>query len=190
MDKLTYTILTKDGEDFKTFGFGGYNLTAGKTLAQSLVDGASKEKARKLGFYAACNALADLARRAGYLLSSKITTALSDEGLYKSVIAYESACDKYAIERNILARFAKASERLHTVRGFGGRVEEIDARLEAYAKAIAMQRATVFASKAEMERARAAMLGEEERVWRSLRSDAEKKNNNEQATDEHANQNA
>lgn len=190
MDKLTYTILTKDGEDFKTFGFGGYNLTAGKTLAQSLVDGASKEKARKLGFYAACVALVDLAKRAGYQLSSKISIALSDEGLYKSVIACESAVDEYARERNILARLAKTSERLHTIREFGGRIEEIDARLAAHAKAVAMQRATVYALKAEMEKARAAMFKEEERVWSSLRSDAEKKNNNEQATDEHANQNA
>lgn len=42
MNKITYTILTKDGDDFKTFGFGGFNLTEGKTLAQSLVEGASK----------------------------------------------------------------------------------------------------------------------------------------------------
>lgn len=190
MNKITYTILTKDGDDFKTFGFGGYNLTEGKTLAQSLVDGASKEKARKLGFYAACIALVDLAKRAGYATSSKIARALSDETLANAVSAYEVAADNYATEKRTLARLAKTSERLHTVRGFGGRVEEIDARLTAHAEAVRTQQDVVASAKANADKARAEMLKEEERVWNALRSDNEKKNNNEQTTDENASKNA
>ena len=45
MNKITYTIVSKSGEDFKTFGFGGFSLTEKKTIAQSLVDSASKERA-------------------------------------------------------------------------------------------------------------------------------------------------
>lgn len=190
MNKITYTIITKDGEDFKTFGFGGYDLTEGKTLAQSLVDGANKEKARKLGFYAACVALVDLAKRVGYNISSKISRALSDDKLAKSVSDYETAADNYATEKRTLARLAKTSERLHAVRGFGGRVEEIDARLTAHAEAIRTQQSVVASAKANAEKARAAMLKEEERVWTILRSDSEKKNNNEQATNEYARENA
>lgn len=178
MNKITYTILTKDGDDFKTFGFGGYDLTEGKTLAQSLVDGASKEKARKLGFYAACVALVDFAKRAGYAISSKISRALSDEALANAVSAYEVAADYYATEKRTLARLAKTSERLHAVRGFGGRVEEIDARLTAHAQAMRTQQSAVASAKANAEKARAEMLKEEERVWAALRSDNDKKDNN------------
>lgn len=190
MNKITYTILTKDGDDFKTFGFGGYDLTEGKTLAQSLVDSASKEKARKLGFYAACVALVDLAKRAGYTISSKISRALSDDKLATAVSAYEVAADYYATEKRTLARLAKTSERLHAVRGFGGHVEEIDARLTAHAEAIRTQQGVVASAKADADKARAEMLKEEERVWTMIRSDSEKKNNNEQATDEHTTENA
>lgn len=190
MNKITYTILTKDGDAFKTFGFGGYDLTEGKTLAQSLVDGASKEKARKLGFYAACIALVDLARRAGYAISSKVSRVLSDEKLSDAVSYYETVEGYYTTEKRSLLRLSKTSERLNVVRGFGGRIEEIDARLSEFAKAIRAQRDVVAQAKATMEKARAAMFAEEERVWRSLRSDAEKKNDNKQATDEHTNKNA
>ena len=182
MNKITYTILTKDGDNFKTFGFGGYDLTEGKTLAQSLVDCASKEKARKLGFYAACVALVDLAKRAGYTISSKISRALSDDKLANAVSAYEVAADYYATEKRTLARLAKTSERLHTVRGFGGRVEEIDARLTAHAEAIRTQQGAVASAKASADKARAEMLEEEERVWSALRSDNEKKDNNDTDT--------
>lgn len=182
MNKITYTILTKDGDDFKTFGFGGYDLTEGKTLAQSLVDGASKEKARKLGFYAACVALVDLAKRAGYTISSKISRALSDEKLANAVSAYEVAADYYATEKRTLARLAKTSERLHTIRGFGGRVEEIDARLTAHAEAIREQQWKVTAAKTELNSAREALLTEEERVWDELRSDSDNNNNNNDKT--------
>ena len=188
MNKITYTILTKDGDDFKTFGFGGYDLTEGKTLAQSLVDGASKEKARKLGFFAACVALVDLAKRAGYAISSKISRALSDEALSEAVNTYEVAVERYNTEKRTLARLAKTSERLHTVRGFGGRVEEIDARLTAHAEAIRTQQSVVANAKAEADKGRAAMLKEEERVWNALRSDNEKKDNknNEQGTEKNS----
>ena len=175
MNKITYTILTKDGDDFKTFGFGGYDLTEGKTLAQSLVDGASKEKARRLGFYAACIALVDLAKRAGYAISSKIARALSDDKLASAVSAYEVAADKYATEKRTLARLAKTSERLNAVRGFGGRIEEIDARLTAHAEAIRTQQNVVANAKALADLARAEMLREEKRVWLELRSDNDKK---------------
>lgn len=177
MNKITYTILTKDGDDFKAFGFGGFDLTEGKTLAQSLVEGASKEKARKLGFYAACVALVDLAKRAGYAISSKIARALSDDKLANAVSAYEVAADYYATEKRTLARLAKTSERLHAVRGFGGRVEEIDARLTAHAEAIRTQQSVVASAKANADKARAEMLKEEERVWSALRSDNDKKDN-------------
>lgn len=178
MDKLTYTILTKDGEDFKTFGFGGYNLTKGKTLAQSLVDGASKEKARKLGFYAACVALVDLAKRAGYTISSKISLALSDNKLADAVSIYEVVAENYAAEKRVLARLAKTSERLHTVRGFGGRVEEIDARLSSLAEAIRTQQGAVDSARERLDTVRSEMLRQEERVWSALRSDNDNNNNN------------
>ena len=188
MNKITYTILTKDGDDFKTFGFGGYDLTEGKTLAQSLVDGASKEKARRLGFYAACIALVDLAKRAGYAISSKISRALADEKLANAVDAYEVAQEHYNTEKRTLARLAKTSERLHAVRGFGGRVEEIDARLKAHAEATKEQQWKVTAAKIELNSAREALLTEEERVWDELRSDNEKKDNknNEQGTEKNS----
>lgn len=182
MNKITYTILTKDGDDFKTFGFGGYDLTEGKTLAQSLVDVASKEKARKLGFYAACVALVDLAKRAGYAISSKISRALSDDKLATAVSAYEVAADSYATEKRTLARLAKTSERLHAVRGFGGRVEEIDARLTAHTAAIRTQQSAVANAKANADKARAEMLKEEERVWSELRSDKDTKNDTKNDT--------
>lgn len=178
MNKITYTILTKDGDDFKSFGFGGYDLTERKTLAQSLVDTASKEKARKLGFYDACVALVDLAKRAGYAISSKISRALSDDELANAVIAYEAAADYYTKEKRTLARLAKTSERLHAVRGFGGHIEEIDARLTAHAEAIRIQQGVVADAKASTDKARADMLKEEERVWNMLRSDNDKDNDN------------
>lgn len=178
MNKITYTILTKDGDDFKTFGFGGYDLSEGKTLAQSLVETASKEKARKLGFYAACAALADLAKRAGYAISSKIARALSDERLATAVSDYEEVLDYYAAEKHTLARLAKTSERLHTVRGFGGRIEEIDERLTSLTQTMRIQQETVDNAKANMDAARMRMLKEEERVWSELRSDKNNKNDN------------
>ena len=183
MNKITYTILTKDGDDFKTFGFGGYDLTEGKTLAQSLVDGASKEKARRLGFYAACVALVDLARRAGYAISSKISRALSDEKLSDAVSYYETVEGYYTTEKRSLLRLSKTSERLNVVRGFGGRIEEIDARLSEFAKAIRAQRDVVAQAKATMDKARAEMLKEEERVWSELRADSKNdKNENKNET--------
>lgn len=179
MNKITYTIITKDGDKFETFGFGGFDLTEGKTLAQSLVDGASKEKARKLGFYAACCALVDLARRADYAVSSKIPLALSDEQLAKAVNVYNTVADLYAAEKRALTRLSNTSERLHAVRVLGGRIEEIDARLHSLSQAIREQESQVANIKKLTDEARARMLKEEERVWRELRTDNEKKESKE-----------
>lgn len=130
MDKITYTIVEKKGETFDTFRFGGFNLSLGKTLAQSFVDTCAADKALAGGFYVTCAALVDIARKCGFLLSSAVIDCVTNPAICAAFDAVCAASDKVATIKRQLARAKKDAERLAYIpaTGLGGTVDERKAR--------------------------------------------------------------
>jgi len=157
MDKLTYTAVEKKGDNFATFRFGGYNLTTGKTLAQSLIDNASSDKALAGGLYATCAALVDIARERGYLLSSAVVACVSSEDIRNSADEVARTADQLATLRKRLARAKRESERLAylPVKGLGGNADEQKAREKALSVALLSIRASITAINGDIEAASA-----------------------------------
>ena len=176
MNKITYTIVSKNGDDFKTFGFGGFSLTEKKTIAQYLVDGAIKERATVRGLYATCAALAALADSFGWTLSSKVSAILVDENLTRAADEYERAAEDLASERKTLARLTRNCERVHTVNRLGGRSEEGEKRLTALAVAIREAQQSVASAKTYADNARANLIAAEYTAWKAQQS---RKDNND-----------
>lgn len=155
MDKLTYTIVEKKGNTFDSFRFGGFNLTLGKVLAQSLVDTASPEKALAGGLYATCAALIDISRKCGYFLSSSVVLCVTDT-VIRSCVANVTKCADYVSEiRRNLNRAKSDAERLAylPVKGLGGNADEQKKRETALQKALEAQRDTVSSLNEELETA-------------------------------------
>lgn len=180
MNKITYTIVSKNGEDFKTFGFGGFSLTEKKTIAQSLVDGASKERATVRGLYATCVALSTLAEKFAWRLSSKVSAVLVNETLTKAADNYERAAEELANERRTLARLTRNAERVNTIHTLGGRSEESEKRLTALGVAIREQQQRVATAKTYADNAKADLLASEFAIWESQQK-ANETNDNDNA---------
>jgi hypothetical protein len=188
MDKLTYTAVEKKGDNFATFRFGGYNLTTGKTLAQSLIDNASSDKALAGGLYTTCAALVDIARERGYLLSSAVVACIASEDIRNSADAVARAADKLATLRKHLARAKREANRLAylPIKGLGGNADEQTAREKALSVALLSIRASIAAINGDIETAsadyRAAVdnLHNAERHYyeANAKKNAEKNNNN------------
>lgn len=138
MDKLTYTVVEKKGETFDSFRFGGFNLTLGKVLAQSLVDTASPEKALAGGLFATCAALVDIARNCGYILSCAVIDCVTNPIISAAYDAVCTASDKVGTIRKQLARAKRDAERLAYIptAGLGGTADEKDARERALMAAL------------------------------------------------------
>lgn len=179
MNKITYTIVSKNGEDFKTFGFGGFSLTEKKTIAQALVDGTSKERATVRGLYATCVALSTLAEKFNWRLSSKVSAVLVNENLTKVADEYERATEELSNERKTLARLTRNAERVNTIHTLGGRSEESEKRLTALGVAIREQQQRVATAKTFADNARANLLAVEFAVWESQQKTNETNETNE-----------
>lgn len=153
MDKLTYTVVEKKGNTFDSFRFGGFNLTLGKVLAQSLVDTASPEKALAGGLYATCAALIDISRKCGYFLSSSVVLCVTDS-VIRSCVANVTQCADYVSEiRRNLNRAKSDAERLAylPVKGLGGNADEQKKRETALQKALQAQRDIIASLNEELE---------------------------------------
>ena len=179
MNKITYTIVSKNGDDFKTFGFGGFSLTDKKTIAQTLVDGASKERATVRGLYQTCVALSALAEKFGWRLSSKVSAVLVNETLTKAADNYEQAAEELANERRTLARLTRNAERVNTIHTLGGRSEESEKRLTALGVAIREQQQRVATAKTYADNAKADLLAGEFAVWESQQKANETSDNDD-----------
>lgn len=157
MDKLTFTAVEKKGDMFATFRFGGFNLTTGKTLAQSLIDNASPDKALVGGLYATCAALVDIARERGYILSSAVVACVSDGDIRNCADEVAKSADKLATLRKRLTRAKRESERLAylPVKGLGGNADEQKAREKALSVALLSIRASIAALNGDIETASA-----------------------------------
>lgn len=157
MDKITYTAVEKRGDAFATFRFGGFNLTAGKTLAQSLIDNASPDKALAGGLYATCAALVDIARERGYILSSAVVACVSNDDIRSSADEVARTGDRLATLRKRLTRAKREAERLAylPVKGLGGNADEQKAREKALATALLSVRASIAAINEDIETASA-----------------------------------
>lgn len=133
MEKITYTIVEKKGETFDTFRFGGFNLTLGKTLAQSFVDACATDKALAGGFYVTCAALVDIARKCGFLLSSAVIDCVTNPAITAAFDAVCAAGDKVATIKRQLTRAKHDEERLAYIpaTGLGGTADERKAREQA-----------------------------------------------------------
>ena len=177
MNKITYTIVSKNGEDFKAFGFGGFSLTDKKTIAQALVDGANKERATVRGLYHTCVALSALAEKFGWRLSSKVSAVLVNENLTKAADEYERAAEELANERRTLARLTRNAERVNTIHTLGGRSEESEKRLAALSVAIREQQQRVSTAKAFADNAKADLLAAEFAIWESQQKNNEPNEN-------------
>lgn len=161
MDKLTFTAVEKKGDVFATFRFGGFNLTTGKTLAQSLIDNASSDKALAGGLYATCAALVDIARERGYLLSSAVVACVSDGDIRSSADEVARTGDRLATLRKRLTRAKREAERLAylPVKGLGGNADEQKAREKALSVALLSIRASITAINEDIETATADYRG-------------------------------
>lgn len=157
MDKITYTAVEKKGDTFATFRFGGFNLTTGKTLAQSLIDNASSDKALAGGLYATCAALVDIARERGYLLSSAVVACVSNGDIRSSADEVARTGDRLATLRKRLSRAKREAERLAylPVKGLGGNADEQKAREKALSVALLSIRASIAAINEDIETASA-----------------------------------
>ena len=157
MDKLTFTAVEKKGDVFATFRFGGFNLTTGKTLAQTLIDNASPDKALAGGLYATCAALVDIARERGYLLSSAVVACVSNGDIRASADEVARTTDRLATLRKRLTRAKREAERLAylPIKGLGGSADEQKAREKALSVALLSIRASIAAINEDIETASA-----------------------------------
>ena len=198
MDKITFTAVEKKGDAFATFRFGGFNLTTGKTLAQSLIDNASSDKAIAGGLYATCAALVDIARERGYLLSSAVVACVSDGDIRSSADGVARTGDRLATLRKRLTRAKREAERLAylPVKGLGGNADEQKAREKALSVTLLSIRASITAINEDIETAsadyRAAVdnLRSAERAYYEANAKKnEKKNENNNNNNENNNNN-
>ena len=157
MDKLTFTAVEKKGDMFATFRFGGFNLTTGKTLAQSLIDDASPDKAIAGGLYATCAALVDIARERGYLLSSAVIACVYDENIRDCADHVAKCADRLATLRKRLTRAKRDADRLAylPVKGMGGNADEQKAREKSLMVALQAIRARIAVITEDIETANA-----------------------------------
>ena len=188
MDKITYTIVEKKGDVFAAFRFGGFNLTAGKTLAQSLVDDASSDKALVGGLYATCAALVDIARERGYLLSSAVVACVSDGDIRSCADEVARTGDRLATLRKSLVRAKREAERLAYIptTGLGGNANEQEAREKSLMAALQAIRESITAINGDIETASAdyrtavgnLQNAEREYYEENAKKNAKKNNNN------------
>lgn len=190
MEKITYTIVEKKGETFDTFRFGGFNLSLGKTLAQSLVDACASDKALAGGLYATCAALVDIARKCGFLLSRAVVDCFSNPIISATYDAVLAASDNVATFKKQLARAKRDAERLAYIptTGMGGNADEKDARERALAAALVDTRKyinTITAKLADAQKAHRDALAKLTTAERAYYEENAKKN----ATDNNNNNN-
>lgn len=158
MEKITYTIVEKKGETFDTFRFGGFNLSLGKTLAQSFVDACASDKALAGGLFATCAALVDIARNCGYILSRAVIDCFSNPIISAAYDTVLVTADKMAAIKKQLARAKRDAERLAYIptTGLGGTADEKSARERALNAALVGARGDINILTAELSDAQKA----------------------------------